>query len=347
MLNNNNKLKVMNKTYSIITFIMSTLIFIACDTDVENLQVEGPIKRDQQYYDNLRAYKLTKHPVAFGWVGGWTANGPSEGNYLRAVPDSVDIIALWSDYQINTEAKEKDLRYVQNTLGTKVVFTIFAHEVPAPFEKTHDGIREFARAMADSVNKYSYDGLDLDYEPGYGGTGTLVSVSGFQDNMEVFVLELAKYLGPKSGTGKLLIIDGVPYAIKKELVDCFDYGVVQAYVCASYTNLQSRFNNAVSGGGYSWGGGWTPEKYIYAEDFEGGRHATGGVSHTLRDALPDGRISVPSLYGMALFVPVYNGAPAEMSGGFGSFHMEYDYRNADPYIFTRTAIQMVNPANPN
>ena len=53
--------------------------------------------------------------------------------------------------------------------------------------------------------KYNYDGIDLDYEPGFGGQGPLVG----HDNklMTAFVEALGKYFGPKSGTNKLFLID--------------------------------------------------------------------------------------------------------------------------------------------
>lgn len=35
----------------------------------------------------------------FGWFAGWTANSADMINYLRSVPDSVDIISIWGAYQ--------------------------------------------------------------------------------------------------------------------------------------------------------------------------------------------------------------------------------------------------------
>ena len=55
--------------------------------------------------------------------------------------------------------------------------------------------------------KYNYDGLDLDYEPGFGGVGPLVGHNNAL--MKDFVLALSKYFGPKSGTGKMCIRDRI------------------------------------------------------------------------------------------------------------------------------------------
>lgn len=82
------------------------------------------------------------------------------------------------------------------------------------------------------------------------------------DNMEMFVKALGKYIGPKSGTRNLLIIDGVPYHLKQGLAEYFNYGVVQSYNSRGYQDLQGRFDNAAKNG-------WKPEQYIFAETFEG------------------------------------------------------------------------------
>ena len=78
----------------------------------------------------------------------------------------------------------------------------------------------------------------------------------------MFVKALGKYIGPKSGTRNLLIIDGVPYHLKQGLAEYFNYGVVQSYNSRGYQDLQGRFDNAAKNG-------WKPEQYIFAETFEG------------------------------------------------------------------------------
>ena len=79
--------------------------------------------------------------------------------------------------------------------------------------------------------------------------------------MEVFIHEMGKYVGPKSGTGKILSIDGEPYHMNPGLSEYFDYGIVQAYNSSGDTDLQNRFNQAANVG-------WKPEQYIFTENFE-------------------------------------------------------------------------------
>lgn len=304
---------------------------------IQNPDEQACTVRDDAYFAALRAYKRTKHKVAFGWYGSWTGNGASYQTRLVSAPDSMDIISIWSKWNELTPEQIADKAYVQKIKGTKVTYTIFLHDLPSEFrcegwpnvsyEEQQACIDAFAEAYCrDSLLKYDYDGIDLDYEPGFGGSGALTG----NPAPELFIRtiqSMSRFVGPKSGTGKLLIIDGVPHAVRDENVEYFDYGISQAYSCTSYSNLQSRFNSA-------YDVGWKPEHFIFAENFED-HWKTGGVDHTCRDGQ-----RVKSLLGMSRFNPVQG-----FGTGFGAYHMEYEYGHADkPYKFMRQAIQDANPA---
>ena len=55
------------------------------------------IKKDDAYYEALRAYKASDHSVSFGWYSEWGEGGVATTNMLQAVPDSMDIISLWNN----------------------------------------------------------------------------------------------------------------------------------------------------------------------------------------------------------------------------------------------------------
>ena len=322
-------MKLNIKSILSLALLLATLFVAGC-TDVERIVIqsteESNYERTPEYYGNLRAYKESDHKIAFGWFGGWTATGLSHRSCLTSAPDSMDIISIWGANKFNLSSEQMvDMEYVQRVKSTKITYTIFGDDVPEVFlvngEITDASLDAYAKAYAsDTINKYSYDGLDIDYEPGYGHYGPLVSY-----NNELFkklIIAMSKYLGPKSGTGRLLIIDGVPQAVHTELAEYFDYGIVQAYSSDGNTDLQDRFDLA-------YAKGWKPGQYIFTEDFE--KHwSTGG---TLFDEV------MQSLSGMALFNPT-QGA----SAGFGTYHMEYDYGNVPDYKYMREATQLVNPA---
>ncbi|MGM9752956.1 MAG: glycoside hydrolase family 18 [Candidatus Cryptobacteroides sp.] len=328
----------MKKTiqYSILGLVLAASLISACTdwTTPERLIIQtpenqSPVLRDDAYYQALREYKKTPHKIAFGWYGSWTATGASYQTKLVSAPDSMDVISIWSGWSNLSREQIEDKEFVQQVKGTKVTFTIFLNDLPSEFKEngeiTDAAIEKFAAAYNDSIAKYNYDGLDIDYEPGFGAVGPLVGT-----NNALFtktIQALGKYLGPKSGTGKLLMIDGVPYAVDPAVADYFDYGIVQAYKSATDSDLQRRFTQA-------YNRGWRPEQYIFAEDFES-YWKTGGVPHTCND----GQV-VNSLLAMARFNPVQGS-----SAGFGAYHMEYEYGHSDSqYKYMRAAIQDVNPA---
>lgn len=107
------------------------LLFTSC-TDVEKLEVEhiGGYNTigDCEYYQNLRAYKATAYnygrPVAFGWFSNWSPSGAYRKGYLTSMPDSMDIVSMWSGapnrYEITPEQKA-DKEFVQKVKGTKLL----------------------------------------------------------------------------------------------------------------------------------------------------------------------------------------------------------------------------------
>ena len=75
---------------------------------------QSPILRDNAYYAALRDWKRnTKHKIAFGWYGSWTAVGASYQTRLASAPDSMDIISIWSQWHSLTPEQMADKEFVQ------------------------------------------------------------------------------------------------------------------------------------------------------------------------------------------------------------------------------------------
>lgn len=347
-------------------FIIACIEFNSCSewTEIEakNIDIE---ERSEQYYSQLRAWKSTyaERQVSFGWFGGWTGLGVSLTSSLIGLPDSMDMVSIWGDWKTMTEARKIDLYRAQKIRGLKVMacsftqnvgdgFTpsnttvlnywgwdpkeSFLHEEPTENQKA--AIRKYAKAFADTIYALGYDGLDIDHEPNYGGSGDLASS---RPRLKVFIEELSKYFGPKSGTGKILAVDGEPQSIPSEVGPCFDWFIVQAYNATSYTNLNSRLNTTIN----NYKDILTPEevakKYIVTENFENASNfMNGGIDFRQED----GTI-VKSYAGMAAWEP-YIGGRRYLKGGSGVYHIEYEYsvpNKSGFYPFTREAIRIMNP----
>ncbi len=372
----------MKKISLLYTLCLSLLtsIFVGCSdwTDMEAKSFPEEITSDE-YYAALRAYKQSEHSVAFGWFGNWTGEGAFMKSSLAGIPDSVDIVSIWGNWSNLSDAQVKDLRFCQEVKGTRFTLCFIITSVGTQItpqnvydtweekgysseqeavndfwgwpkdesdkEAVEASIRKYASAIVDTINKYGYDGFDIDYEPSYGYNGNIVDDD---NNMFIFVDELGKHLGPKSGTGKLLLIDGEPQTIKNrpDIGHYFDYFVIQAYTSGanSDSNLDRRLisggiagNGLVQTYGEELGEERVTNMTIMTENFEAVDAAmNGGYPYTDRYGN-----SMMSLEGMARWQPS-NGF---RKGGVGTYHMEAEYGTSPEYKNLRKAIQIMNPSS--
>lgn len=339
----------MKNIFKMLLVPVAAFVFVACDTDME---IKNPANltdpaRTPEYYEALRAYKKTDHPVAFGWFGNWVGAGASLENSLRGLPDSVDFVSIWGNWRNLTPERKADLEYVQSVKGTRALMCFIVQNVGDQLTpegedastfwgEGDEAIVKYANAICDTIDKYGYDGFDYDYEPHYGHSG---NISGNASAEKVFIETLGRRIGPKSGTEKMLVIDGEPQSINSELGEYFNYFIVQAYACYSYDDLDGRISDTIE----NFAGVLEPEdvakKYIVTENFENYALA-GGVSFTDRNGN-----KMQSLEGMARWMPIVNGKTVQ-KGGIGTYHMEYEYMagKQPSYPALRKGIQIMNPA---
>lgn len=210
-------------------------------------------------------------------------------------------------------------------------------------------IAKYAKSIVDTIDKYEWDGFDFDYEANYGAPGNIAGpnlgdwgnpeTNRQRTNFLTFIKELGKYLGPKSGTDRLLVIDGEPQNMHPDARDYFDYYIIQAYACSSYSNLDSRYNKLLQGLEATEDEAlkqMVTEKLIWCENFES-YASDGGVIHTTRDGQ-----TVNSLKGMAMWESQYG----YRKGGVGTYHMEYEYSlsgHTIEYPYLREASAIMNP----
>lgn len=363
-----------------IAFIsLATTSLIGCSdwTDAEAKVYPESVTSDE-YYAALRAYKKSDHQVAFGWFGGWSGEGAYMKSSLAGIPDSVDIVSIWDNGTNLTEAQRKDMTFCQKMKGTKIIlcsiitsvgdkytpknimdnweemgYNSQQEAINAFWEYPSDesdkkaveaSIRKYAKAIVDTLDTYGYDGFDIDYEPVAGPyTGNIVETD---EHLFYFIDELGKYLGPKSGTERLLVIDGEPQRItdKPEIGTYFNYFIIQAYKPGGDSNLDKRLiDGQVWGPGLvqTFGGVMSEEEItrrtIMTENFEATDAAmNGGYPYTDRYGN-----KMNSLEGMARWQP-RNGY---RKGGVGTYHMEAEFGTSPEYKNMRRAIQIMNPSS--
>lgn len=361
----------MNKLIKLGCIALAGSLLFSCETDPEKLEIVKPYPKSDQYYANLRDYKNSDHEIVFGWFGFWSGTGASASNYMKSLPDSVDMVGLWGGWYDVTDAQRADMRDSQQKRGLKVIATtlldgfdmgVAPDGATAPTEEEMlaywgwegsyrtrgdenltegniAAIKKFAHALCQRVIDNGYDGLDIDNEPNVGGGKKPYGISGFPGRYKVFMDVVVTYFGRTSGTGRLLAIDGELTAnMDPKYGECFHYFIAQAYSSYGDSDLDGRLSTVINH--YSD----IPAKdlasrFIVTENFENITYRTnGGANYTTRDGE-----SMKSLAGMAQWQPIIDGEKVK-KGGCGTYHMEYEYRNPKPYKFLMEAIQIQNPA---
>lgn len=331
------KIFMINKMKLLILVYCVSALACTKQTTPEAKTVEPILQRSEDYFANLRAYKKSDHAIFFGWFGGSGVVGDSDipGLYDR-IPDSVDIVSLWGGIPPLGSYNHGLLQKTRTQKGTRFVFCLFGSGIvglDTSFaslvrKDTMNAIAVMAKAINDTIIKYNIDGFDLDYEPGEATEVNTIFGNNFKQNgRNPYVLrlfqELGKYLGPKSGTDKLLIIDGYS---EYGVAPYYSYFMQQAYYSSSPDELNRRLTN------YGLGE-CPPQKFVVCEDFEKG-WSSGGVNFS--DPI---RGVMPSLLGMAYWNP-----SGGRKGGCGAYHAEYEYAANPDYKYSRQAIQIMNPA---
>ena len=305
------------------------------------LVLQKPLEHSAEYYANLRAYKSRPHEVFFGWWSNPRASTDQMSLNFLAIPDSVDMVSLVSGVPVKGSEAYNQMQYCREVKGTK--FLIFSNTDSellnrwsgVDFEETYDnkgdsvlkaGFDMVAKIIYDTAVENGMDGLDMDHEPSFCGCGAVWGPTRDVRKFRMYINSLAKYFGPKSGTGKILDVDGEWYRISPGLVDSIDYGVEQAYN-ANAAGLQTR---------YRTGSASTllpPGKFIATETIQG--QSDGGINFV--DPIHG---TIPSLLGFAYWQPVQG-----KKGGAGAWLFNTDYFSTPvPYRYVREAIQIMNPA---
>lgn len=349
---------------------LAALLFVGCSdwTDTEGIPFDKG--HNEKYFADLRAYKATKHPITFGWFSEWTGKGVTLNNSLIGIPDSMDMVSIWGNWSNLSADQKKDMEEMRKR-GTKMLMCFIVSDIgsgttPASVSEnwivdgvqypTRDeamaaywgwfgakgdtspegiekAIRKYAGTILDTIAKYGYDGFDFDYEPNYGYGGNL---SSYQDRCHIFLSALAEKLGPKSGSGKMLVVDGEPQTLNAETGPLLDYYIIQAYDCTSYTNLDMRLDRLIAKFESVESKETILSKLIWCENFEKWQNS-GGPTYTDRDGT-----QTYSLMGMARYTRPDIDARI---GGVGAYRFNL-HRAINDYIVMREVIQQLNPAHP-
>ena len=369
---------------------LTTLASCSKWTDME---IQHPVDltkpgHDEAYYKALRDYKNSDHQIAFSYYSAWTGVGTNMQSSLMGLPDSVDLVSLGGGWKNPTEAQLKDLRAAQQKKGLKamicfLVLDMGAGVTPDPTEaekaalkdgeswthkywgwstaQTPEGkaarrtaVVKYANAICDVIEKYGYDGFDIDAEPTYSHPFStnyemwrMDKEDGVSTLMTLFIETLGKRIGPmaetEAGRKRILAVDGEPDALPPTHAKYFNYFIIQAYGDGvGYSNghfqgMLRAYKDVLSVEEIC-------KKSIFVVNFESG--ATRG-----------GQAGLGQILNFALQNPVVDGVTYR-KGGVGAFRVDLEYAITTPdvvngidmspvkglsYPWWRRAIQLMNP----
>lgn len=311
----------------------------------------------QKYYSELRAWKQTPHVRGFGWFGGWTAKGTDPQKYLRMLPDSVDIVSLWGTHGSLTEAQKTDLKLFREVKGGKVLLCWIVQNLgdqltPQGKNATDywvtekgggdflEGVKAYANAICDTIEKYDLDGFDLDYEPGYGHSGNMATTTAWISetgnvNMYTFIKTLYDRLNPK---GRIVVMDGEPYYMDRATSKMVSYYIYQAYDEATTARALQKLEN---------GGTFGYDEEDYLDNWEGKSFLTLEFQkYSKTGGFPRYTSSNPEVQKLDAGRQIMDYATMIMSNGkriagIGTYHMELDTEGGS-YRFLRQALNAGN-----
>ncbi len=369
---------------------LTTLASCSKWTDME---IQHPVDltkpgHDEAYYKALRDYKNSDHQIAFSYYSAWTGVGTNMQSSLMGLPDSVDLVSLWGGWKNPTEAQLKDLRAAQQKKGLKamicfLVLDMGAGVTPDPTEAEKAALKEgeswthkywgwstaqtpegkaarraavvkYANAICDVIEKYGYNGFDIDAEPTYSHPFStnyemwrMDKEDGVSTLMTLFIETLGKRIGPmaetEAGRKRILAVDGEPDALPPTHAKYFNYFIIQAYGDGvGYSNghfqgMLRAYKDVLSVEEIC-------KKSIFVVNFESG--ATRG-----------GQAGLGQILNFALQNPVVDGVTYR-KGGVGAFRVDLEYAITTPdvvngidmspvkglsYPWWRRAIQLMNP----
>lgn len=307
----------------------------------------------REYYKKIREeYRNKPRVKGFGWFGNWSGKGDNPQNYLKALPDSVDFVSMWGTRGKLSEEQKKDLKFFQEVKGGKALLCWIVQDLGGPLTpvgKTaqaywvqekgngdfNEGVRAYANAIADTIEKYNFDGFDIDYEPMYGHSGDLANMAMIEGKhpMQIFIETLSQRLRP---AGRMLVMDGEPYRLSTKTSELIDHYIYQAYWEGS---TQGVIYKIQQGHLTDW-----ERKTIITSEFEQGWRTGGTTYYTSvrpeiqalghgngKQILDHATLDLPS---------------GKRIGGVGTYHMEYDYPNNPEYKWLRKALYYGNQKFP-
>lgn len=301
--------------------LMSFVLPTSCSdwNEPEPLNLDINSAKDQnpelwaRYMQVLHTYKQSKHFIAYARFDNSIENTLNEGNYLRSLPDSLDIVTLSNPDRFSDYDRE-DIPLLQEKSIRVLYLVDYAAQAANLTDVTTLGA--WLDKVIATANEFRLDGFAFTGIPLYGGTDAELAAHKEKARLLISKLSIAV------GQDKLLVLEGDPAFVDDADLDKLDYVVLNTAELFNVTDLKLQIAGVLSNGKLP------KDKLLLAARM--GEQIADETS-VKQDAVTLMTDRVASLGPL---------------GGLGIYAIGKDYYSSVMnYEITRKAIQLMNPSN--
>lgn len=172
-----------------------------------------------RYTQSLREYKKQPHYIVYARLDNAPDVSTSEKDFLRAMPDSLDFVAMARSAQLTAFDRE-DMRRVQTEKGTRILW----------YADLNEGNTAVDKAIAGMTSE-GFDGISLAF-------------AGAEVPDPDIIEKLTAVAGPRSNIGKVLLFEGNPAVLPEALREAFDYIVLSTSKLTTAYDLKFQIEYA-------------------------------------------------------------------------------------------------------
>lgn len=304
-----------NKVISLLALLLCAAVLPSCsdwtETESVDSEVRNPWEQEPtlwaEYTAALRAYKQSEHFIVYARLHNSPDKAASEQDFMRCLPDSLDIVALTNADNFSDFDRE-DLA-VMHEKGTRVLYHL---DYAARAEELNDAaaLEAFIDRAVAVVDTEGLDGFAFSGTPKLGDAAAEAAAK----------LLVEKLSAAKAG-GRLLVFEGNPLFLADADRARVDYFILDTEKTEHVQDVRLQVLNATD---YAM---VPAEKLLLAA----------GASAPLND---EERIEHPAVEEMSRRVVEFGPL-----AGLGVYDIAKDYYHSEMnYLMIRQAIQTLNPS---
>lgn len=311
---------IINKLLRYVLLLLAFGLPFSCSdwNEPESVNLDINSAKDQnpelwaRYMQILHTYKQSKHYITYARFDNSTDQPVNEGNYLRSLPDSLDIVTLSNPDRIS-EYDREDILLLQEK-STRVLYLVdYATQAANLPDVTALGV--WLDKAITTANELNLDGFAFTGIPLYGGTDA--ELAAHKEKSQLIVSKLSA----AAGQDKLLVLEGNPAFVDDADFEKVDYIVLNTADLTNVTDLKLQ----VAG--------------VLAND----KLPNGKLLLAAR--IGDQITDETSVKQDAVILITDRVASLGPLGGLGIYAIGKDYYSPEMnYEITRTAIQLMNPS---